>query len=248
VSAANDFARLMFTEWITSQLGDRPDLVAKVVPDYPATGKRTLQDNGSWLATLKRPNVTLVRAGVARLEPDGIVDADGTKHAADVVVWATGFRPNDMLLPMTILGRGGANLRERWGIRPRAYLGMTVPDFPNFFMLYGPGTNLASGGSLIFHSECEVRYVVQCLRLLAERGLAAMEPRRDRDDDWYARCQAELATTVWASPHIAHSFYKNAAGEVHGLSPWRLVDYWAWTRTLDPGDYVLTARPKETSR
>ena len=245
VSAANDFARLMFTEWITSQLEDRPDLIEKVVPDYPATGKRTLQDNGTWLATLKRPNVELVRAGVARLEPDGVVDAHGVKHAADVVVWATGFRVNDLLLPMAIVGRDGVDLRERWGIRPRAYLGMTVPGFPNFFMLYGPGTNLASGGSLVFHAECEVRYVTQCLQLLAAgasaaspRRFAAMEPRQDRDDEWYARCQAELAQTVWASPHIAHSFYKNAAGEVHGLSPWRLVDFWSWTRTVDPDDYV----------
>jgi 4-hydroxyacetophenone monooxygenase len=238
VSAANDFARIMFTEWITSQLQDRPDLIDKVVPDYPATGKRTLQDNGSWLATLKRSNVDLVRAGVARLEPDGVVDANGVKHAADVVVWATGFRANDLLFPMAIVGRDGVDLRARWGIRPRAYLGMTVPGFPNFFMLYGPGTNLASGGSLIFHAECEVRYVAQCLGLLAEHGCATMEPRRERDDEWYARCQAELKTTVWASPHIAHSFYKNAAGEVHGLSPWRLVDYWSWTRTVDPDDYV----------
>ncbi len=243
ISAANDFARLMFTEWITSQIQDRPDLIDAVVPDYPATGKRTLQDNGSWLATLKRPNVELVRAGVARLEPDGVVDANGVKHAADVVVWATGFRVNDILLPMAIVGRDGVDLRARWGIRPRAYLGMTVPGFPNFFMLYGPGTNLASGGSLVFHSECEVRYVTQCLQLLAERGAAAsgpsaMAPRQDRDDEWYARCQAELAQTVWASPHIAHSFYKNAAGEVHGLSPWRLVDFWSWTRTVDPADYV----------
>lgn len=244
VSAVNDFARIMFTEWITSQLQDRPDLVPKVVPDYPATGKRTLQDNGSWLATLKRPNVELVRAGVARLEADGVVDSNGARHDADVVVWATGFRVNDMLAPMTIVGRGGVDLRAAWGIRPRAYLGMTVPGFPNFFMLYGPGTNLASGGSLIFHSECEVRYVVQCLQLLAERGVAAMEPRRDRDDAWYERCQAELKTTVWASPHIAHSFYKNAAGEVHGLSPWRLVDFWAWTRVLDPDDFVLTGQPR----
>ncbi len=242
VSAMNDFARIMFTEWITSQLADRPDLIAKVVPDYPATGKRTLQDNGSWLATLKRPHVALVRAGVARLEPDGVVDTNGVKHEADVVVWATGFRANDLLLPMTIVGRDGADLRERWGIRPRAYLGMTVPGFPNFFMLYGPGTNLASGGSLVFHAECEVRYVTQCLRLLAERGSIAMEPRQERDDEWYARCQAELALTVWASPHIAHSFYKNAAGEVHGLSPWRLVDYWAWTRTVNPDDYVWHRR------
>jgi 4-hydroxyacetophenone monooxygenase len=238
VSEVNDFARMMFTEWITSQVQDRPDLLEKVVPDYPATGKRTLQDNGSWLATLKRPNVELVRSGVSRLEADGVVDSNGVKHFADVVVWATGFRPNEMLLPMTIVGRNGADLRRQWGIRPRAYLGMTVPGFPNFFMLYGPGTNLASGGSLIFHAECEVRYITQCLQRLAEHGLAAMEPRQERDDAWYARYRDAIAKTVWASPHIEHSFYKNEAGEVHGLSPWRLVDFWAWTRTLNPDDYV----------
>lgn len=240
VSEINDLTRVMFTEWITSQLEGRPDLTEKCVPDYPPTGKRTLQDNGSWLKALCQPNVELVRAGVDHLESDGVVDSDGVKHEADVIVWATGFRANDMLLPMRIVGRGGADLRERWGIRPRAYLGMTVPDFPNLFLLYGPGTNLASGGSLIFHSECEVRYIVQCLDLLADRGLAAMEPRRDKEDEWYERCQAALRMTVWASPHIEHNFYKNAEGEVHGLSPWRLVDYWRWTRHLDPDDYVLT--------
>ena len=238
VSEVNDFARMMFTEWIKSQLEDRPDLIDKVVPDYPATGKRTLQDNGSWLATLKRPNVELVRGGVARLEPDGVVDSHGVKHLADVVVFATGFRANDLLLPMKITGRGGADLRAHWGTRPRAYLGMTVPAFPNFFMLYGPSTNLASGGSLIFHSECQVRYVTQCLQLLAERHAAAMEPRPERYDDWYARTQAEMRTMVWASPHIEHSFYKNTDGEVNGLSPWRLVDYWSWTRTVNAEDYA----------
>ena len=117
---------------------------------------------------------------------------------------------------------------------------MTVPDFPNFFMCYGPGTNLASGGSLIFHSECEVRYIVQCLEALADRGLSALEPRQDKYDEWYERCQAELKMTVWASPHIEHNFYKNQDGEVHGLSPWRLVDFWRWTRQPDLDDFVLT--------
>ena len=240
VSEINDLTRVMFTDWITSQLDGRPDLVEKCVPDYPPTGKRTLQDNGSWLKALCKPNVELVRAGVDHLEADGVVDSDGVKHEADVIVWATGFRANDMLLPMHIVGRGGADLRERWGIRPRAYLGMTVPDFPNFFMCYGPGTNLASGGSLIFHSECEVRYIVQCLEALADRGLSALEPRQDKYDEWYERCQAELKMTVWASPHIEHNFYKNQDGEVHGLSPWRLVDFWRWTRQPDLDDFVLT--------
>ena len=240
VSEINDLTRVMFTDWITSQVEGRPDLLPKVVPDYPPTGKRTLQDNGSWLKALCKPNVALVRAGVDHVEADGVVDSDGVKHEADVIVWATGFRANDMLLPMHIAGRGGADLRERWGIRPRAYLGMTVPDFPNFFMLYGPGTNLASGGSLIFHSECEVRYIVHCLEALADQGLAAMEPRQEKYDEWYERCQAELKMTVWASPHIEHNFYKNQEGEVHGLSPWRLVDFWRWTREPDLDDFLFT--------
>jgi len=239
VSEINDLTRVMFTDWIVSQVDNDPELVAKVVPDYPPTGKRTLQDNGSWLTTLTRPHVELVRAGVARLEPTGVVDTDGRLHEADVVVWATGFRVNEPLAPMEIRGREGLELREHWGNRPRAYLGMTVPGFPNFFCLYGPGTNLASGGSLIFHSECEVRYVVQCLQRLDEVGARTMEPRREKYDEWYARCQAELKTMVWSSPHIEHNFYKNSDGDVHSLSPWRLVDFWTWTRTPDLEDFVL---------
>jgi 4-hydroxyacetophenone monooxygenase len=239
VSEINDLTRVMFTDWITSQVGDDPELLAKVVPDYPPTAKRTLQDNGSWLRALTRPNVELVRAGVQRLEPDGVVDSEGTKHRADVVVWATGFRVNDMLLPMRIVGRHGQDLREEWGIRPRAYLGMTVPGYPNFFLMYGPGTNLASGGSLVFHSECEIRYIVACLRRLAEGGHRALEPRQEPYEDWYRRSQDELRETVWSSPHVQHNFYKNAAGEVHSLSPWRLVDYWTWTRTPDPDAFEV---------
>jgi 4-hydroxyacetophenone monooxygenase len=237
VSEVNEITRQMFTDWIVSQVGDDEELRAKVVPDYPATGKRTLQDNGSWLRTLTRPNVELVRSGVASLDATGVVDTDGRHHDADVLVWATGFRPNEMLLPMRIVGRDGTELREHWGRRPRAYLGMTVPGFPNFFMMYGPGTNLASGGSLIFHSECEIRYVVQCLQALD--GHTSLEPRQDRYDEWYDRCQRELKTLVWSSPHIEHSFYKNADGDVHGLSPGRLVDFWTWTRTPDLDDFVI---------
>ena len=238
VSEVNEITRVMFTDWIASQVGDDPELLAKVIPDYPPTGKRTLQDNGSWLRCLTRPDVELVRAGVERLEADAVVDTNGDRHRADVVVWATGFRPNEMLVPLRITGRDGRDLREEWGVRPRAYLGITVPGFPNFFMLYGPGTNYASGGSIIFASECEVRYVVQCLQALS--GHTSMEPRQEVHDAWYDRCQRELKTLVWSSPHIRHSYYKNAEGDVHGLSPWRLVDYWTWTREPDLDDYVLT--------
>jgi len=240
VSAANDMARMMFTGWITSQLDGDEELAAKVIPDYPATGKRTLQDNGSWLRTLRRDNVGLVRGGVDHIESDAVVDADGNRHPADVLVYASGFRVNDFLSSLTVTGSDGVELHDRWGQRPSAYLGITIPGFPNFFCMYGPGTNLASGGSLIFHSECQIRYIMGCIDLLLASGETAMEPRTDRYDDWYERSQAELATMVWSQPSIEHSFYKDANGVVHSLSPWRLVDYWAWTRQPDPDDFVFT--------
>ena len=239
VSEANDLARMMFTGWITSQCEGDDALAAKVIPDYPATGKRTLQDNGSWLRTLRRDNVDLVRCGVDHIEADAVVDADGVRHPADVLVYATGFKVNDFLGSLHVTGRGGVDLHQMWGSRPSAYLGITIPGFPNFFCMYGPGTNLASGGSLIFHSECQIRYIVGCIDLLLSSGRTAMEPRTEAYDDWYARSQAELQTMVWSQPSITHSFYKDARGVVHSLSPWRLVDYWAWTRDADPADFVM---------
>ena len=239
VSEVNDLVRTMFTEWITSQVDEDPDLVAKVVPPYPPTAKRTLQDNGSWLRTLTRDNVELVRRGVSRLEPDAVVDEAGDRHPADVLVWATGFRANDFLVPMTVTGRDGLDLREHWGARPRAHLGVTVPGFPNFFMLYGPATNLASGGSIILASECEVSYVMAALRMLVGAGADTVEPTAAAYDDYYARTQAEVKTMVWSSPHIGHGYYQDDRGEVHGLNPWRLVDYWAWTRDPDPSDFEV---------
>ena len=133
VSDLNDGARAMFTDWIASQVGDDPELLAKVIPDYPATGKRTLQDNGSWLRTLTRDNVELIRTGIDHIEPDAVVTADGDRYEVDVIVYATGFLATKALYPMQITGRDGTDLRSVWGDRPAAYLGITVPEFPNFF-------------------------------------------------------------------------------------------------------------------
>lgn len=239
VSETNEFTRQMFTDWIVGQVGDDPELIAKVVPDYPATGKRTLQDNGAWLGALTRDNIELVRTPIDHIEADAVVTTDGERYPADVLVYATGFQATRMLAPMSIVGRDGVDLRELWGERPAAYLGITVPGFPNFFCMYGPGTNLAHGGSLIFHSECQMRYITQCLDALIAGGHRTMEPLQERYDDWHERSQRELQGLVWAQPSIEHSFFKNSAGEIHVLSPWRIVDYWAWTKEPDLDDFVL---------
>ena len=169
----------MFSQWISSQVAEGPasdDLLAKVMPDYPATGKRTLQDNGSWLRTLQGDNVELVRTPIQRITPRGIVTEDGVTHDVDIIVYATGFRHTDVLWPLKVVGRNGIDLRSMWGSRPYAYLGITVPGFPNLFLIYGPGTHLAHGGSLIFQSELQMRYIDQCLQHLVEANLHSLEP------------------------------------------------------------------------
>ncbi|TMS50892.1 NAD(P)/FAD-dependent oxidoreductase [Mycobacterium sp. DBP42] len=225
VSEINAIARIMFTDWITTQVGDDPELLAKALPDYPATGKRTLQDNGSWLSTLKRDNVDLIRTPIERITPTGVVTADGETYDADIIVYATGFRATDVLFPMTITGRDGIDLRDAWGQRPYAYRGITVPGFPNFFMTYGPGTHLAHGGSLILNSELQMRYINQCLEHLITQGLRTMEPLPEPTKEWHRRSQEAIRQTVWAQPSIKHSYFKNADGEIHTVSPWRLSEY-----------------------
>ena len=181
----------------------------------------------------------LVTEAIERVEPTGIRTADGTLHEVDVIVWATGFHANRYLWPMEIVGRGGAVLSEQWGIRPTALYGIAVPNFPNLFCLYGPGTNLASGGSLIFHSECQVRYVMGLLAELAGGEHRSIEVRQDAHDDYNRRLQARMAEMVWSHPSIRSSWYRNEEGEIYILSPWRLVDYWTWTKAPDLDDYVL---------
>ncbi len=245
VSDINAAARMMFSQWITSQVGEGPksqDLLSKVMPDYPATGKRTLQDNGSWLQTLQRDNVELVRTPIEKITPRGIVTEDGVAREVDVIVYATGFRHTDVLWPLSITGRDGADLHEMWGRRPYAYLGITVPRFPNFFIIYGPGTHLAHGGSLIFQSELQMRYIDQCLDRLASGNLISIEPTPEAATEWHDRTQAEIKNMVWSHPAVRHSYFKNADGEIHTVSPWRLNEYWAAVREPDWSNFVLRQR------
>ncbi|WP_426570889.1 flavin-containing monooxygenase [Aquihabitans sp. McL0605] len=240
ISDINDAARDMFTQWMADQIGDDPELLAKVVPDYVCLGKRTLQDNGSWLGALTRPDVELVTEAIERITPTGVRTADGVDHDVDVIVYATGFHANKYLWPMDIVGRDGVVLGEQWGDRPTALYGITVPNFPNLFCLYGPGTNLASGGSLIFHSECQVRYVMGCIEALLGGEERAIEVRQEAHDEYNVRLQARMKEMVWSHPSIKTSWYRNDEGDIYILSPWRLVDYWAWTKAPDLQDFELT--------
>jgi 4-hydroxyacetophenone monooxygenase len=240
INADNQRMREDLIEYIKSKIGDRPDLLAKTIPSYPPFGKRMLRDN-HWYEMLKRPNVELVTQKVDRIEPNAIVAADGTRYEVDVIVMATGFQAARMLGPMEIYGRQGKRLRESWGEEdPRAHLGITVPDYPNFFIIYGPNTNLAHGGSAIFHSECQIRYAMEGIRELIESGAASMECRPEPFEDYNARVDEALSKMVW-SHRAMSNWYKNKRGRVVMNSPWRLVDYRNMTEHIDPADYVFEA-------
>jgi 4-hydroxyacetophenone monooxygenase len=240
VNAVNRGVRDTLTDYVSAQLGGDPGLLAKVIPDYPAMGKRILMDDGSWLRCLRKENVELERTPVGRITPDGVITADGRFRPADIICYATGFRHNDYLWPMTVIGRDGINLREQWADEPTAYLGITVKNFPNFFCLYGPGTNLAHGANIIFQAECQVHYVMEAMRESLSCNHKSLELRPHVHDEYAQRYQAEIAEMVWAHPAIRHSHFKNRDGRVFTLSPWPVPTYWRWTKTFRREDYLWT--------
>lgn len=236
INAVNDKHRRFLTQHIDSQLKGAEQLRDRVLPNYPPYGKRILMDN-DWYATLRRDDVELVASGVAGIDGGAVLTADGDRHEIDVLVLATGFSARRMLFPMDIRGRSGIPLRDQWGDDDaRAYLGITVPDFPNLFLLYGPNTNSGHGGSAIFLTECQTNYITGLLRRMAEEDIVALEVRREPYEDYNARVDAAHERMIWTHPGMT-TYYRNAAGRVVTNIPWRLVDYWALTRTPNLDDY-----------
>lgn len=235
----NDRHREQMTDHILSELRDRPDLIDKCLPSYPPYGKRILLDNG-WYRAITRSNVELVSERIDTIETVGVRTADGVLRPADIIVLATGFKVEIMAARLNITGRDGRKLDQDWkDENPKAYLGITVPGYPNFFCMQGPNTGLGHGGSAIFQSECQARYIASCLVTMLERGIATMDVKQSAHDDYVARVDAHHEKMVWTHPGMS-TYYRNSFGRVVSVMPWRLVDYWGQTRTPEFGDYNLT--------
>lgn len=237
----NDRHREQLTEHLLQELEGRTDLIDKCLPDYPPYGKRILVDN-NWYSTLRRDNVHLVTSAVDHVTNTGIIDADGDKHDFDVIILATGFQAGNLLSPIDIRGVSGTPLREVWGVDdPRAYLGITVPDYPNMFVLVGPNTFVAHGGSIIYQAECEMRYVTDCIRHMVENGISSVEVKQDVHDEYNERVDAEHDQLVWSHSGL-HSWYRNSKGRVFSPMPWRFVDYWQMTHDFNESEYTVTVK------
>ncbi len=236
VSAANAAVRDRFEAVLRQQAGDHPTLFDQVLPGYPFGGKRTLRDNGKWISALRRPNVTLITEPIVRIDATGIVTADQRHHPADVIIYGTGFEASRFLWPIQVTGIAGRQLHDKWGPDARAYLGMTIPGFPNLFCLYGPNTNLVVNGSIIMFSECAMRYTMRALHYMLEQNLTRLDVREEVYEDYNQRVDQANAAMSWGIQGVS-SWYKSPTGRVSQNWPFHTVEYWNMTREFKPGEY-----------
>ena len=237
MNQGSDDMRTALTAYIEAELGNKAHLLPQCVPDYPVWGKRLIVDN-NWYRTLARENVDLVTTGIRRVTARGVETVDGVLHEVDALILGTGFRSNLFLWPMEVRGRGGVSLAAQWGDCPEAFKGITVPNFPNLFCMYGPNTNIVHGGSIIYQVECQIHYAMQCIAAMLNQGIAALEVTPAANERYNEEVQRISRQLAWGHPGV-QSWYKNSQGRVVNNSPYSLHRYWEVTHDLELADYTL---------
>lgn len=212
-----------------------PRLRRRLTPRYEPGCKRILTSS-EYYPTLNRPDVAVVDSPIAEITRHGARTADGDHHTFDTLIWATGFRSQDFVAPMRVFGAHGQELNAAWKDGARAYLGLAVTGFPNFFLMYGPNTNVGSG-SIVHMLESQAAYIVQAAGLLAE-GATSMDVRADVLDRFDAAAQGRLSASVW-NQGGCDSWYLDADRRNTNNWPGSMTGYRRRTRRLDPTDYHL---------
>jgi cation diffusion facilitator CzcD-associated flavoprotein CzcO len=213
-----------------------PDLRRKVTPADELGCKRIMLTD-DWYPTLTEPNVDVVTDRVAEVTPGGVRTADGVERPADVLVLATGFESHGFVAPMEITGADGRTLGEVWAGVPRAYLGTSVPGFPNLFLLYGPNTNGGSG-SVIYTLEAGMQHVLAALGELERTGARRIEVRQEAAERFERELRTALAGTVWHTG--CTNWYVDEQGNDPNQWPWVWTNYRRRTAQLQPGAYALS--------
>ena len=230
-------------EWVAdrhmhAQIADSA-LREKLRPDYRIGCKRILVSDDYYPA-LTQPNVALVTDAITSIEADGVRTADGKLHAADVIIFGTGFRPTDPVLAPFIRGRVGTSLAETWQGSPRAYMGTSHAGFPNLFTLMGPNTALGHS-SVLLMVEAQVEHVIGVLRYMEARDIAAVEPTEAAQRAWVAAVDARLQATTWSTGGCS-SWYIDATGRNSTLWPDGVGQFRLAVARIDPGEYCWMPR------
>ncbi|MEO3937009.1 NAD(P)/FAD-dependent oxidoreductase [Dermatophilaceae bacterium Soc4.6] len=235
-AVASGALRLASTAQRRIQLRD-PELRRRATPDHRMGCKRVLFTS-TWFPALARPDVDLVTEAIDRVEEEGVRTADGRLHRADVLVLGTGFAATDLVAPLEVVGRAGTRLADAWAGGAHAYLGLSVPGFPNLFLVYGPNTNTGNTSVVYFH-EAQAGYIAQAARLLAAQGGGALEVRTEVEAAYDTELLARLDRSVWAT---CSSWYRAASGRIVTNWPGSASEYARRTARLDPADFLVTAR------
>jgi cation diffusion facilitator CzcD-associated flavoprotein CzcO len=204
--------------FLANSLAGHPELRQLLTPSFPFEGKRTVLSD-TYYAALLQPHVTLVPHGVKGLSATGVVDENGDRHTLDVVVLATGFHAAEYLASLKVTGPGGRDLHEVWAGGPRAFLGMMVPGFPNFFMMYGPNTNSVP---LVSFYEAQARFAAGAIARMAARGARDVQVSPVAADLYERWLQRALRRTVWAE---TSSYFRSATGRIVSQWPFNASQY-----------------------
>ena len=241
--------RQTLTDYIRTQIGERADLLSKVIPSYPPYGKRMLVDHG-WFEALCKRNVHLVTERIVAIHEKGVLTESGLDTPVDVIAFATGFDVTRFLSSLNVRGRSGRVLGELWGDNGKAFMGCLIPDFPNFICLYGPNTQPGHGGSLIAAIESQMTYVKSLLEQTLAAGAGAFEVRPEALQAQYAVYDAAHNKLAWTHGGVS-TYHRNTLGRVVVSNPSTIIDYWHRTRCANLSDFVLewpgVAAPERTS-
>ncbi len=210
-----------------------PELRARLTPDYRLGCKRILISDDYYQA-FQQPGVELVTSPISGMGPEGVRTEDAEERPVDLIIYGTGFKASAMHSAVDYRGEGGISLQHAWQHGAEAYRSVAVHGFPNFFMLYGPNSNLGSN-SIIFMVERQANYVVDCLLELLGHELRALQVKGHVQHAYNERMQEDLAQTVWVTS--CHSWYKNAAGKVTNNWPRSTLSYWWHMRRPDFADF-----------
>ena len=241
VNEINDAHRRVFTRYVEEQLQDRPELIERVLPEYPPFAKRMLLDNG-WFRTIKKPHVDLIPEHLAKVEGNTLSTSSGETVEADVIILATGFQTTNVLGSYDIVGREGQLLRDHWGEdNASAYLGTLVPGFPNFFILLGPNVGSGHGGSMIRNIENQMHFAGQVVQCAEAQKASTVEVKETAYTDYSRRIDDAHDRLVWTHPGT-ENWYRNSQGRVVAITPWRNDAFWRMTRSPDEADLEFDHR------
>ncbi len=216
-------------------LVDNPDMLTKVLPDYPPGCKRGLRSD-DWYPTLLKPNVDLIDTPIDAVTETGIRTKDGEQFAVEAIIYGTGFTPTAFLTPMRITGINGKDLNHTWRHGAEAYLGISVTGFPNFFMMYGPNTNLS--GSIIYMLENQARYITKCVKTLERTKAQAMHVKEEVQKQFNDEIMDQLSKTVLVHENC-RSYFQAENGRITTNWPGLMLDYHRRTRRVRKQDYIF---------